>query len=183
MQIKENTIAPRHWPLCGNSPATGEFPAQMASNAENVSIWWRHHMYWIKDGYTIPVFFRLEMKNYNISMLPSWARCGSLGHGGRERNEQRYRSDIALQWHHMNIMSSEITDIFGYFLKFDLATWKRIRISSPLRWESSGHQWIPLTKRQKCGNCSWRHHVIIISYQQYFVITVYGNNDSTMCNS
>ena len=25
------------------STATGEFPAQMASNAENVSIWWRHH--------------------------------------------------------------------------------------------------------------------------------------------
>ena len=22
---------------------TGEFPAQMASNAENASIWWRHH--------------------------------------------------------------------------------------------------------------------------------------------
>ena len=30
--------------LCaGNSPATGEFPAQMASNAENGSTWWRHH--------------------------------------------------------------------------------------------------------------------------------------------
>ena len=30
--------------LCaGNSPVTGEFPAQMASNAENVSIWWRHY--------------------------------------------------------------------------------------------------------------------------------------------
>ena len=28
----------------GNSPGTGEFPAQMASNAENVSIWWRHHV-------------------------------------------------------------------------------------------------------------------------------------------
>ena len=26
-----------------NSPVTGEFPAQMASNAENVSVWWRHH--------------------------------------------------------------------------------------------------------------------------------------------
>ena len=26
------------------SPVTGEFPAQMASNAENVSIWWRHHV-------------------------------------------------------------------------------------------------------------------------------------------
>ena len=30
--------------LCaGNSPETGEFPAQMASSAETVSIWWRHH--------------------------------------------------------------------------------------------------------------------------------------------
>ena len=30
--------------LCGGHlPVTGEFPAQMASNAENVSIWWRHH--------------------------------------------------------------------------------------------------------------------------------------------
>ena len=30
--------------LCeGNSPGTGEFPSQTASNAENVSIWWRHH--------------------------------------------------------------------------------------------------------------------------------------------
>ena len=30
--------------LCaGNSPETGEFPLQRASNAENVSIWWRHH--------------------------------------------------------------------------------------------------------------------------------------------
>ena len=31
--------------LCvGNSPGTGEFPAQMASYAENFSIWWRHHV-------------------------------------------------------------------------------------------------------------------------------------------
>ena len=26
----------------GNSPVIGQFPAQMASNAENTSIWWRH---------------------------------------------------------------------------------------------------------------------------------------------
>ena len=39
-QIKENIKAPRHWPLW---PGTGEFPAQVASNTENVSIWWRHH--------------------------------------------------------------------------------------------------------------------------------------------
>ena len=32
--------------LCeGNSPVIGECPAQMTSNMENVSIWWRHHDY------------------------------------------------------------------------------------------------------------------------------------------
>ena len=31
--------------LCeGNSPVTGEFTAQSASNAKNVHIWWRHHI-------------------------------------------------------------------------------------------------------------------------------------------
>ena len=40
-QIKENMKAPRHLPL------GGEFTSdtiQKASNAENVSIWWRHHI-------------------------------------------------------------------------------------------------------------------------------------------
>ena len=43
-QIKENIKAPRQWPLCGEFTGTGEFPAQRASNAENISIWWRHHV-------------------------------------------------------------------------------------------------------------------------------------------
>ena len=37
--------------LCkGNSPVTDEFPSQGASNAENASIWWRHHI----DDHSIP---------------------------------------------------------------------------------------------------------------------------------
>ena len=40
-QRKKNK-APRHWPLWGEF--TGEFPAQRASNAENVSIWWCHYV-------------------------------------------------------------------------------------------------------------------------------------------
>ena len=39
----KNIKAPRHWPLCREFTGTGEFPAQMASSAENISIWWRHH--------------------------------------------------------------------------------------------------------------------------------------------
>ena len=37
--------APRHLPLCEEFTVTSEFPAQIASNAENVSIWWRNHVY------------------------------------------------------------------------------------------------------------------------------------------
>ena len=40
---KKTSKLPRHWPLCGEFTGTGEFPAQRASYAENVSIWWRHH--------------------------------------------------------------------------------------------------------------------------------------------
>ena len=40
----KKTSKPRVTGLCaGNSPGTGEVPAQMSSNAETVSIWWRHH--------------------------------------------------------------------------------------------------------------------------------------------
>ena len=46
--------------LCeGNSPVTGEYPAQRASNAENVSIWRRHHafqcIHWAGGIYMVPM--------------------------------------------------------------------------------------------------------------------------------
>ena len=42
----KKTPKPRVTGLCeGNLPVTGEFPAQMASYAENVSIWWRHRVH------------------------------------------------------------------------------------------------------------------------------------------
>ena len=56
--------------LCeGNSPGTGEFPTQRASNAENVSIWWRHHdmhfsqSYFTDTGYGCPSASEATLKN------------------------------------------------------------------------------------------------------------------------
>ena len=44
MRKSKKTSKLRVTGLCaGNSPVTGEFPAQRASNVQNVSIWWRHH--------------------------------------------------------------------------------------------------------------------------------------------
>ena len=41
---KKNINAPRHCPLWGFSPVSGEFPTQRVSNSKNISIWWRHHV-------------------------------------------------------------------------------------------------------------------------------------------
>ena len=60
--------------LCeGNSPMTGEFPAQRASDAKNVSIWWHHHENLRKHNKTMCMFCGI----YFTSI--SWAHC-KLGH-------------------------------------------------------------------------------------------------------
>ena len=48
----------------GNSPVTGEFPAQVACNAENVSIWWRHHDPRHKENQ--------ELKMFKLALLQEW---------------------------------------------------------------------------------------------------------------
>ena len=46
--------------LCvGNSPGTGEFPAQRANNAENGSIWWRHNDTEVRHPCTDTVYLKL----------------------------------------------------------------------------------------------------------------------------
>ena len=55
--------------LCeGNSPVTGDLPAQRASNTENVCIWWRHHAQ----------FFLLGRYPTGISIGSCGAACASF---------------------------------------------------------------------------------------------------------
>ena len=77
--------------LCAwNSPGTGEFPAQKASNAENVSIGWRHHEF-IRhlpvnndSIYTMPLmythiwvnFCKIEQANLLKKYLTNYKRIG-----------------------------------------------------------------------------------------------------------
>ena len=49
-QIEENIKAPRHWWLCGEFTGDWWILAQRASNAENVSIWRRHQVYFMGDN-------------------------------------------------------------------------------------------------------------------------------------
>ena len=70
--------------LCeGNSPLTGEFPAQKASNAENISVWWRHHYYmnimstwWSRVGL---LWLAVYKANLNRSVIfPRFPNCQNL---------------------------------------------------------------------------------------------------------
>ena len=66
--------------LCaGNSPGTGEFPAQRASNVENIFIWWRHG--WISsqmnnlrcyDGHVISLSWNMEHNYTEETMTEVW---------------------------------------------------------------------------------------------------------------
>ena len=73
--------------LCaGNSPMTGEFPAQMARNAENVSIWWRHH---VSDAMlpaeefavTLDMFYGSEASRISNAASDGYDGCRSIPSG------------------------------------------------------------------------------------------------------
>ena len=79
----------------GNSPWTGELPAQKASNAENISIWWRHHGD-AKYGWISP--FLKANKHYWI--CPCWNISQVLRH-----------QIISMIWlnHHIDTIPNHIT--------------------------------------------------------------------------
>ena len=58
--------------LCvGNSPVTDEFPAQKASDAENASIWWRHHLWrvWHATGHRLSqILLKLNLYCYALQL-------------------------------------------------------------------------------------------------------------------
>ena len=70
--------------LCaGNSPGTGEFPAQMASNAENVSIWWRHHV---------------DIITYVVPFCERWSPDSYLGCRWDKRMSNVIESKVHVMW-------------------------------------------------------------------------------------
>ena len=66
--------------LCvGNPPGTGEFPAQMASNVENASIWWRNHGFGLK-WFVWEILLRLRTNNSEIPLSLFFVCSACLDH-------------------------------------------------------------------------------------------------------
>ena len=63
----------------GNSAVTGEFLAQRASNAENDSIWWRHHEIGFHAWRTAPAIFPMKCGSVSFHRdLPWGLLCTNL---------------------------------------------------------------------------------------------------------
>ena len=90
--------------LCeGNSPVTGEFPTQRASNAENVSIWWRHHIFIQFPGCRFGGLFydleatwhpNLEPSGINYCISCQCVPVSAFNTSKPELNEQHFSDDI-----------------------------------------------------------------------------------------
>ena len=97
--------------LCaGNSPGTGEFPAQMASNAENISIRWRHHafiylreiLYCSRNIHTVRPLLCLIVVWYRSILPLSFSPSGSVYW---HRNNLTIRPVSGIPWKQCHITS------------------------------------------------------------------------------
>ena len=78
VQIKENIKAPRHWPLWGEFTGNRWITHKRASNAENVSIWWRHHDCRFVDPLKSNYIYSFT-KATAASLFMLWCHVGALG--------------------------------------------------------------------------------------------------------
>ena len=119
----EKTSKLRVTGLCeGNSPVTGEFPAQRASNTENVSIWWRRRVFINTFSYSF-TGARLNAKVGNI-----WPYSGREGRRSKfgtymyanrtEQNSEEHKKNKHQNWgcysfhKEKEYQSLDVTDIF-----------------------------------------------------------------------
>ena len=70
-----------------NSPVTGEFPAQMASYAENISIWWRHHVV-----ITSAKFSRPSCLSWSTAGRPRTLHLLHHSHAAFQRQNAKWRN-------------------------------------------------------------------------------------------
>ena len=90
-----------------------------------------------------------------VSCYPTWEYfCDISGHPSYVKRDGWFKT-LRTLWQYSITGNSTI---FQIFIEADWKSTSRLYITSPLRGESTGHRWIPLTKGQWCGR-SWRHNI------------------------
>ena len=129
--------------LCvGNSPVTGEFPTQRASNAENASIWWRHHVLW-------PARSRVLGFRISQAVLFIW---GMIGVSDSSQWHHYERDGV---WNHRRLDCS-LNRLFSRSKKTP-----NLRVTGLCEGNCPVTGEFPLQRASKAENAYiwWRHHV------------------------
>ena len=125
--------------LCaGNSPVTGEIPVQMASNAEKVSIWWRHHELYNDIQPTFWLYFRVILP-YLLSAILVSSKSVTKNAAVRAAANKTYWREIQQR---TKLCDHRRTDgryhdaksYFGSSTQFSIGLWSFIFITFPLSW-------------------------------------------------
>ena len=104
-----------------NSPVTGEFLTQRASNAENVSIWWRHHYSLNLSHASI-----LDYKLYSTKYAPRQTSIGDLLDANSKysvkclNSQYREFTQLNVKW---NIWSENRLDLSELLFSFQCVSW------------------------------------------------------------
>ena len=121
--IKENIKAPRHWPLCGEFTGTGEFPAQRASYAENVSIWWRHHGVQCQLQYLACIWILILHHSKATSDSTIWGLCiikNYYTHWGRDKMTTVSLTTLSNAFSWMTLLEFRLRFHWSSFLRVQL---------------------------------------------------------------
>ena len=122
--------------LCGeNSSVTGEFSAQKASNVENISIWWCHHMCQ-RPGLLIRIMLCCLFK-FKQSPKPMLTFC-QLDNWNKILRQLYLNTAIFCRGYTFQTVAAQVQAIFcrlqcvEYLLQYRLASW--VKTNMPFIW-------------------------------------------------
>ena len=112
----------------GSSPVAGEFPAQRTSNAENVSIWWRHHATYIDKPTLVddnkPLPGQMLTKIYVYISLQAWIKYVNSLRPRQNRRHLQTAFSNAISWMKM----------FEFRLKFHWSLFLKVQLTIFQHW-------------------------------------------------
>ena len=146
----------------GNSLVTGKFPAQMARNAENISIWWRHH---VTDTYRLWQYLWRGKGGHMKANEDQHIHFLDITEVGYFNSCVAYNRHLSMNLYVL-LTNPTWTTISQYYLNpcnglvywhiyasldlsvlhDDVIKWKHFPRTGPLCGEFTGRRWIPLTK-------------------------------------
>ena len=143
-----------------NSPVTEGFPSQRASNAENVSIWWYHHVMILHHASdTVDSIYNIQWKSGNREVLFEMI------------NEVHFHYNDGI----MNAMASQITSLtIVYSSVYSGADPRKHQSSASLAFVRGIHRW-PVNSPHKGPVTRNIFHLMTSSCHSLHPLTIFNH--------